>query len=341
MSEAITFYDPREAPFSIHGLVHDPMLVGYRRLPDPVAAATSDNVRWLCRHTAGGRVRFATDAPFLILRAKTSPKVAMPHCTPLMESGFDLYLDTPQGSIFQDLSRFDTRSYESYELRIPLPAGEKELTLNLPLYGEVLELSIGLPADATVRAHTPYRHATPIVYYGSSITQGACATRPGLSYQSYIARRLDSDYINLGFSGSALAEDAVVAYMADLDMAAFVSDYDHNAPTPEHLAATHHKLYEAIRRKHPIIPYLMVTRPNFLDTPDDRARREIVLDSYLAARRAGDENVYFIDGAAFFTPAGFGDCRNDYTVDGCHPNDAGFHRMAATIGTALSEALGW
>ncbi len=337
---SILFFDPRKPPFSLHGLI-DPTAAGaYRRLPVDVAEATSENVSWLSRHSAGGRIRFATDAETLSLRVKIAPCGRMAHCTPMLETGFDLYMDTPRGSRFVDEYKFDPAAYD-YEVSVNLPAGDKELTLNMPLYGEVLALEIGLPAEARVWAHAPYIHESPIVFYGSSITQGACASRPGMSYQAILSRSFDCDYTNLGFSGSARAEEAIVRYMAALPMAAFVSDYDHNAPSPDHLRATHHKLYEAVRASHPDIPYIMVSKPDFLWREDDIARRDIIMESYLAARATGDRNVYFLDGSAFFIPAAPGESRADFTADNCHPLDTGFRRMATAMADVMEAALGW
>ncbi len=336
----ILFHDPRRFPFTIHGL-HAPTETGsYRRLPAEVAEQTSPGVAWLARHSAGGHIRFATDAESLTLRVTVAPHVSMAHCTPMLENGFDLYLDTPRTSRFVDEFKFDPASND-YRVTVSLPAGEKELTLNMPLYGEALSVELGLAETARVWAHTPYTHELPIVYYGSSITQGACASRPGLSYQAILSRILDCDYINLGFSGSALAEDAIVAYMATLPMAAFVSDYDHNASSPEHLRATHHKMYRTIRESHPTIPYIMVTKPDFFWREDDIRRRDIIMESYLAARAAGDEHVYFLDGSAFFIPAAPGESRADFTADNCHPLDTGFRRMATAMADVLAAALRW
>ncbi len=336
----VLFYDPRHAPFAIHGLP-DPLAVGaYRRLPADVAEATSPNVAWLCRHSAGGRIRFATDAGSLTLRVTVAPHGSMAHCTPMLENGFDLYLDTPRGSRYVDEFKFDPAAND-YEVTVPLPAGDKELTLHMPLYGEVLSVELGFPEAARVWAHAPYAHELPIVYYGSSITQGACASRPGLSYQAILSRLFDCDHINLGFSGSALAEDAIAQYMASLPMSAFVSDYDHNTPSLEHLSATHHKMYQTIRASYPDIPYIMVTKPDFHWTEYDLSRRDIILQSYLDARGSGDKNVYFLDGSAFFTPAAPGQSRGDFTADGCHPLDTGFSRMATALADVIAAALRW
>ena len=119
-------------------------------------------------------------------------------------------------------------------------------------------------------------------------------------------------------------------------MCAFVSDYDHKAPTPEHLEATHKKLYDAIREKHPNVPYIMISRPTVHYMSDDAIRRRsIIYQTYREAYESGDRNVYFIDGFSLFDDDLDGSC----TIDGCHPTDLGFSKMARKIGAVLDYAL--
>ena len=146
----------------------------------------------------------------------------------------------------------------------------------------------------------------------------------------------DCDYINLGFSGNAKAEDEIIDYIAELDMSVFVYDYDHNAPEPEHLKRTHFALYEAIRNKNPELPYIMITHPSKgINEPVNR--RKIIMESYLKALDKGDKNVYYIDGDSLFAGYEYDSC----TVDGCHPNDLGLYRMAQGILPILKEILYW
>ena len=111
----------------------------------------------------------------------------------------------------------------------------RQITINFPLYSAVSSLEIGLQETAVVESPTPYRVETPVVFYGSSITQGGCASRPGNCYTAVLSRRLDFDHVNLGFSGSGKAEQEMADYIAGLDMSVFVYDYDHNAPNLAHL----------------------------------------------------------------------------------------------------------
>jgi len=124
-------------------------------------------------------------------------------------------------------------------------------------------------------------------------------------------------------------------YINTLDMGAFVYDYDHNAPTVEHLAKTHKPFFERIREAHPDIPILMMTRPAEIYYDDYKARREVVRATYDVAVAAGDKNVYFIDGETFYGETN----RNLCSIDGCHPNDLGFFRMANVIRPTLEKML--
>ena len=332
--ENVKFFKPYEKPFEIFGLYGTPETDGYCRIPEDVAKSTSARVSELYSNTAGGRIRFKTDSDILVIRHKGEAALTY-HTTPALRCGYDVYIDRPQGSVALGCTKPEPFSIKEYEFTYNLGAGAKELTVYMPLYGNVRELFIGLRDGASISAHSPYKYNIPVVFYGSSITQGACASRPGRAYEAIISRKYDLNFTNLGFSGACRAENAIVEYMATLPMSAFVSDYDHNAPTVEHLKKTHHRLYEKIREKHPDIPYFMVTRPDFYFNEDCIGRRDIVMKSYLDARAAGDKKVYFIDGSAFFngTPVG------DLLLDRVHPNDEGFGRMAAYIGDVIAKVM--
>ena len=341
----VRLYDVREAPFQIYGLYDPQAASDFRRMPRDVAAAVSENVLKLHTHTAGGRVRFSTDSPYIVIKA-VMPKVTHFSHMPLTgSSGFDLFLDSADGSTSAFHRTFvpPYNMTDGYESKVVINrTGLQHFTIHFPLYNNVSALYIGVAEGAALGAGAPYRNVAPIVYYGNSITQGGCASRPGNAYQSILSRQLGIDHVNLGFSGSGLAEDAMADYMASLSMSAFVCDYDHNALTPEHLQSTHHKLYKTIRQKHPDIPYIMISRPDFYydniyigGAECSIKRRRIILDSYHAAIDSGDRNVYFIDGERIHTGT-YGDC---CTVDGGHPNDLGFTLFAEEIGDVLRRAL--
>ena len=320
-SDGGEFYDIRQEPFRIYGLYHAKEEPQFKRLPDSVAKSVSPGVAGLYLDTAGGRVRFSTDSPYIVIDAELSGVRDMAHMPYSGCAGFDLFFDDAQSGLSRYVNSFipPFRPQGSFRSKVNLgEAKMRSFTINFPSYCGVKNLFVGVKEGSVIGEGVPYREEKPIVYYGSSITQGACASRPGNSYQNIIARRLRLDYINLGFSGNGKAEDAIIDYMASLNMSAFVSDYDHNSPSASHLETTHKRLYEGIRRAHPDIPYIMISRPDFdVGYNDSIERRRVIFDTYSYARSLGDKNVYFIDGESIFR----GEYRDMCTVDNCHPND--------------------
>lgn len=330
--EGLRFYDAESEPFRIYGVFKENGM--FRRMPEEVAKAVNEGVYELHTNGAGGRVCFVTDSPYVAIKTEYIP-LKMPHFALTGSCGFDMYTEC-EGEIrykgtFQP--PFDVK--DGYEGVLDLPgSNEKIVTINFPLYSSVKKLYIGLKEGSVLKEAPGYKIKKPVVYYGSSITQGGCASKPGSSYQSILSRRFNCDYINLGFSGSARGEDEMTDYIKNLDMSVFVLDYDHNAPTVEHLAKTHSRMFEAIRAAQPDLPIIILPRPRYYLMKEHEQRREIVYNTYLAAKARGDENVYFIGGKELMKIV-----EDNGTVDDCHPTDSGFFSMACAIGEVLGKIL--
>ena len=335
----ICFYDVRKPPFDVYGLYNYREEADFKRLPDAVAETVNEGVKGLNYATAGGRIRFCTDSQYVAIRAIMPHIAHMSHFAMTGSSSFDLYIDDPDSGIsrFHRPFRIAPDAKNGYESIVKFKTRQlRYFTVNFPSYSHVKDLYVGLQEDAFVGEGLKYRNIAPVVYYGSSITQGACASRPGNAYQNVIARRMNLDFINLGFSGNGRAEDTIVEYMAGLEMSAFVSDYDHNAHNVEYLEATHRRMYEKIRAAKPDIPYIMISRVDFDCSYDQNIlRRDVIIDTYRFARANGDENVYYIDGAGVFR----GPYQDMCTTDGTHPTDVGFALMADAVENELSRAF--
>jgi len=328
----IKFYDVRNAPFEIHGVYYDEGK--FRRMPENIASTVSDAVHKLHANTAGGRIRFRTDSPYVAIYAKMPTICRMPHFALTGSAGFDLYAGSEEYRYIKTfVPPYDFQ--DGYESLITFPTAEsREIMINMPLYSDVSELYIGLQENAQVTPPKPYKIQKPVVFYGSSITQGGCASRPGTSYESILSRMLDADYINLGFSGNAKAEEAIANYIKTLDMSVFVYDYDHNAPTNDFLAQTHERMFRIIREANPELPIVLASRPKFTLSKSDIGRVEIIKTTYNHAKEQGDEHVYFVHGTDLMRLAG-----NEGTVDATHPNDLGFMSMAQGFEPVLREIL--
>ena len=224
---------------------------------------------------------------------------------------------------YEDMIEFDDRKM-------------RDIIINFPLYNAVNKVFLGMEDSAKVDAGNEYFHKVPVVFYGSSITQGGCVSKPGNLYASVLSRKFNFDFINLGFSGSALAEDAIAEYISNLEMSIFVYDYDHNAPSAQHLKDTHYKMYKTVRDKHPDIPIIMASRPNMcVDEEHIRERINIIKDTMKKAKAEGDKNVYFINGQDMLNSID----PNMMNVDTCHPNDFGSYCMAEAFGKVIEKLL--
>ncbi len=329
--EDIVWFDAAKCDaFRIFGAAKtDP---NYRRLPDDLAEQLRPELQQLSLQTAGIRARFWTDSPYIALhihwdleRTATAPWRGM--------RGFDLY------SIHNGKHAFETAFMPPLEYGPQMDYTYKtfgdlrEYLLNWPLYNYVDKVYIGLKAGSRLERGGGYHNELPVVFYGSSITQGAHACRSGNAYQNFLSRALDMDYINMGYSGNCKGDPILVDYMAQLPMSAFVCDFDHNAANAEELEERHYEVYRRIREKNPDLPYIMVTKPDYRQT--NWNRKIVIMESYQKALATGDRNVYFIDGTGFFT----GEEREACTMDGTHPNDLGMYWMAQGMVHILRRIL--
>jgi lysophospholipase L1-like esterase len=327
-------------PIRIHGLNHvNPASCEYWRLT-PEIVERMPHYDGLGKRTGGARVRFCTDSAVVHIRYRTlSEKVDRSMGLPA-SAGVDVYLGAGLQSRYAGLVAPADYGYKDtlIEGEINKSAAMELVTINLPRNEGLTFLEIGVADDAAVKPAPNYRIKKPIVFYGSSITEGGSAPRPGTSYVSAVSRWLDTDYYNYGFSGAAKGEPAFAEYIAShQNMSAFVMDYDHNAPSAEHLRETHAPFFDVIRKAHPALPVLMMTKPDFDNDPDNNAeRRAVVMNTYMRAVNGGDRNVYFLDGEQFFGFFG----REECTADRIHPNALGFMRMAEHVYPTLKKMLG-
>lgn len=334
----ICWLDAAAEPFVIYGAART---APYARLPLEVAKEVSDGVLWLHTNTAGIRARFRTDSPYIAVHVQWKTASRLPHMPLDGSGGFDLYAVEDGQQRFVDPPFIVPQDCDQgYEYLITLDGQMRDYVVNFPLYNDVDMLYFGVKEGSHFETPARYANQKPVVFYGSSITQGGCASRPGNCYQNMLSRALDMDYINLGFSGNGKAELPMVNYMAGLDMEAFVCDYDHNAPDVHYLEETHYRMYEIIRGVHPDIPYIMLSKPDLRKfhqsaQETNERRRRVIENSYRKAVENGDTNVYYIDGDTIFE----GDERFACTVDGCHPNDLGFYRFYKTLLPVLRQAL--
>lgn len=326
-------YSYRDIPLEVHGVPFFESRGVLERLPETVRKAVP-TLDALGRRCPGARLCFRTDSPTLTL------KMTLETLTP--DIGMAIYdcqsanvmIGQRQTARFAGLLNppdYDTKTVEKTFKKDPVM---EDVTIWLPRNEIVGEFTVSVEDGAVVEPPTPYKYP-PMLYYGSSITEGGCGCRVTNAYNALISQHLDVDYYNFGFSGSARGELEVADYINTIPMSIFVMDYDHNAPNAEYLKKTHEPFFQRIRQAHPDLPIVILTRPDFdYDIHSDQ-RRQVIRATYENALAAGDKNVWFIDGQTFF-----GDTdRHACTCDCIHPNDLGFYRMASVVEPVIEQIL--
>lgn len=267
--ELSVYHIPCE-PFDLYGVFFEKETNRFVRMPSETARAVSENVNRLNANTAGGRIRFSTDSDVVSVRVTYRDLTSAPHISFLGRCGFILLEEREEKNVF--VFSFMPGYYgndkeeiteNGYAVTKRIPGGKiKNYILYFPNYNDIASLEIGLKENAFVGHGKAYRDRKPILYYGSSITQGGCAGRADNSYQALISKWTNIDFINLGFSGACIAEEKMADYLGTLDCSVFVCDYDFNAPNPEYLEKTHFRLYQRYREKRPDTPIVFLSNPD-------------------------------------------------------------------------------
>ncbi|MBQ8510475.1 MAG: hypothetical protein IJ493_11275 [Clostridia bacterium] len=326
-------YRCTDTPLEVHGVpfFHNNQI--FERVPAEIRAQLP-SLSFLGRRCPGARICFRTNSPKLTVKMELetfSPDVGM---SIFACQSANVLIGPRPTARFAGLVNPPNYQTKTASKTFSKSSEMEDVTIFLPRNEVVADFSIEVEDDAIVEAPTPYRYP-PILYYGSSITEGGCCARLTNAYNAIISNHLNVDYYNYGFSGSARGELIMADLINTIPMSIFVYDYDHNAPSAEHLRNTHEPFFRRIREKNPNLPVVMMSKPDFDYSPDNAVRRDIIRTTYEHALADGDKNVWFIDGQTFF-----GDTdRHFCTVDCCHPNDLGFYRMAMVVEPVIKAIL--
>lgn len=314
----------------------------YDRFPARAEGKVPASVWGLSHHSAGMHVRFTTDATAIHARwVLTSGNLAMVHMPATGVSGLDLYVKTERGEWrWLAIGRPEKQTNE-VALVTGLPPGKREYLLYLPLYNGVRSVELGVPEEATLSKAGPWGSGTrkPMVFYGTSILHGACASRPGMPHAALLGRRFNFPHINLGFSGSGRMEPAVADLMAELDASVYVLDCLPNMEASE-VTERVEPFVRRLRQDHPKTPIVLVEDRSYADgflvtskaQRNEASRRELRA-AYKRLRKAGIRDLHYLEGARLLGDDGEG------TVDSSHPNDLGFMRQADAHARVLGPIL--
>lgn len=318
----------------------------FDRLPARAKELVRPPVWSLSQHSAGLCVRFISDATEIHARwTLRSASLAMNHMPATGVSGVDLYaktttVDDPSGEFRWLAVGRPTAKENSARLVSGIPPGKREYMLYFPLYNGVESVEIGVPKNASIWKATPRRSGLkPIVFYGTSITQGGCASRPGMVHTGILGRWLDAPVINLGFSGNGRMEAEVATLMAELDVSVFVIDCLPNISAGDVTSRTE-PLVKILRKSHPETPIVLVEDRSYTDSFLLKSKRDRNVTSRASLKasfdrlvKAGDANLYYIKGEDLIGDDGEG------TVDSSHPTDLGFLRQSEAFAKVLRPIL--
>lgn len=320
------------APLQVFGVPSFGERKTLQRLPDDIIKTLPEAYKTLGKRCPGARVGFRTDAAEFTVEITLDTLSVDVGMSLFSCQSAEVHVGARGKARYAALVNPSDYNCKTFSKTVRKSGELEDVMIYLPRNEMVTEVKVTLPDDAVIEAPTPYKYG-PILYYGSSITEGGCCTRVTNAYNALLSDRLDIDYYNFGFSGSAKGELEMADFINTMDIKALVYDYDHNAPDAAHLAATHEPFFRRIREKAPTLPVLMLSKPDFDYCFDSAERRAIICKTYRNALEAGDRNVYFLDGETFFGD----EDRERCTVDRCHPNDLGFYRMASVVEPVLRK----
>ncbi|MFA5646586.1 MAG: SGNH/GDSL hydrolase family protein [Candidatus Ratteibacteria bacterium] len=289
---------------------------------------------WLCgQFPTGGRIRFATDSTFIGINAETPPHSSH-HMPRTGHSGFDVYVEKrfafsawpdPEGKIL-------------FERKIAVEKKVRPIEIYLPIYNSATLHAIGLDKGASIFLPPPYRIKNPVVFYGTSVTQGGCSSNPGTTWQGFLSRGLDIDFVNLGFSGQGWGDVEIGDILGETPASCIVLDYWGNVVyNPLGTKGSVAPLVGRIRKVHSKIP-IILTGPyffplDFFNNDHDIMRKEFQ-QAVRRLRANGDTHLHFFDSRRMIGPE-----ETCATVDGAHATSLGFYLMAKAFAPLLKKVL--
>lgn len=337
-------FSPDQNPFSLHGFAFYTADRRFCRLPqsiEPLLMQQRPQLASLMRHTAGGMIRFRTDSLKIHIQAELQSSAYMSHMTPAGQCGFDCYLRAPgQHQWFlAGITKFPIHDKAYHCCVFSQPEKRLwEVMIYFPLYIGVDEVKIGLDSDAVIERCNGFLRKGSIGFYGTSITQGGCASRPGMAYPAILGRMLDCEVYNFGFSGNGMADPCLAPVLASIPgLKLLVVDVEDNAGPNGVLEQNLPVFLDAVRNVSADLNVLVMSgvRPcrEYWDNAYAEKKRfwhEFQLNEVLRRREQGDNRISFLDG---LQDAG------DDTIDGIHLTDPGFQKVAEALYPVIQKTL--
>lgn len=335
--DAVQWHDVRE--WGIEGKGFADTESPFDRLPARAKGVVREPVWNLSRHAAGMSARFRTDATSISIEYRlTGDSLAMPHMPATGVSGVDLYARDASGRWRWVAVTQPTQRQVEASLVTDLPQMMRDFHLDFPLYNGIEHLRVGVPKGATFEPIAP-RKDSPILFYGTSITQGACASRPGMSHVALLGKRLARPVLNFGLSGNGKMEWEVGQFLAEIDSALIVIDCLPNMEAQE-IAERAEDFVTRWRAVRPTMPILLVEDRTYANAwllparqQRHRTSREAMKAAYRRLVDRGIQRLSYLEGEPLLGDDG------EATTDGSHPSDLGFVRQADAMESPIRALL--
>lgn len=337
--ERIEWNNPAETPFPvIEGKGWSGDEIGlYSRLPKQAKATVRPSVWRLAQNSAGLSVRFKTNSEKVVVRYKVSGGLSMFHMPTTGVSGLDLYALEDGDSWGWQNGKYDFADTIKCDFS-PLSYSSKdkkdghEYRLYLPLYNSLQFIEIGVSKDSNFK-FLPAREEDPIVIYGTSIVQGACASRPGLAWTNILSRKLNQSVVNFGFSGNGEFEEEVIQHISEIDASLYVLDCLPNMTPfsefpPEETYDRIVNSVEFLKRHKPEIPVLLVEHSGYSDGAMEVDRKVTYKKLNSLLEQAYDDLINKGVTQLFYLSREELNLDVQSYVDGTHPNDLGMMQYA-------------
>ncbi len=334
-SDTMKYYDGQS--FTIIGKYHSEK--NYARFPKNYENKLRKEVWDLGQHSAGISIRFRTNASEIIVRWTVLGDNIMDHMPFTGIKGVDLYAHVGDNWKYVGTGRVKAK-VNQFTMVKNSGGIFREYLLNLPLYDGIDSLSIGVNTNAeiTTPAEKYLIDKKPVVYYGSSIAQGGCASRPGMAFTNILSRMMDRSFVNMGFSGSGTFDIPVGEAISEINAALYVIDCNPNTQT-ELIYQRALDLVKFLKEKRPEIPVLLVEGFYYVSGfgnpgESDQAKKNVELRrAFNTLKKEGVKKIFYKEGTELIG--------NDYegTVDGVHPNDLGMMRIADGLRPAIQKLV--
>ena len=326
--------------FPLLGKISDATETRYERLPAKLKSVSREPVWDLGKNTAGLAIRFCSDSRQISVKWETLYDRTMNHMAPTGIKGLDLYSLENGKWIYINTARPTDKKSETVIIS-DMEQKERELMLYLPLYEGLVSLEIGVDSTASIgqpKVDLP-QQTKPVVAYGTSITQGGCASRTGMVHTNILSRRMNRVMINLGFSGNGMLDYEIAELMADCDASLYSIEFA-NCSTGQIKERTE-VFYRILRARHPNTPVVFIEIPLFPSyvynqtTQNNLKERNLAIrEVYSDLKAKKEKNLWLIPAAGQIGTD------NEATVDGVHFTDLGFFRYAEFLYPKLQKIIG-